>query len=276
MSGVRYFDNHTHSYFSDDSRMDMDDAIRNAMEKGLRGIVFTDHMDLDPPVGMQGFSFEPEPQQAAIDMEVEYFGLNGAKTDFLLLKGIEIGLQEKSFPELRRILSTFKFDCVIGSLHLIDGKDPYVGDYYDPYDYRRAYRHYLEEFYSLMCKMPDFDILGHYDYIVRYASYPEVCISYSEFGDVLDPIFKFLVDNGKTMEINTKTYQLYRGRIPFMDIEVLRRFRELGGEAVSFGSDAHNIARIGENFDWCREMALAAGLKYEVYFRDRQPRFINL
>lgn len=274
----RYIDNHTHSYFSEDSRMDMGDAIRTAMERGLKGIVFTDHIDLDPPagIGIHGFTFDPKAQQEAIDEEVEYFGLNGKKTDFMLLKGIEIGLQDISLPEIRRILSTFRFDCVIGSLHLIDGHDPYLGEYYKPYDYHKAYSHYLEEFYSLICQMPDFDILGHYDYIVRYASYPQVCISYAEFGYALEPTLRFLVEHGKTLEINTKTYQSYKGRTPVLDLEILRRFRELGGEAVSFGSDAHNISRIGDKFDWCREMTLAAGLRYEVFYQNRQPHYIAL
>lgn len=271
-----FFDNHTHSYFSDDSRMDIDDAIRTAMERGLRGIVLTDHIDLDPPEGITGFTFDPAAQQEAIDAEVGYFGLNGSRTDFMLLKGIEIGLQGISLPKIRKILSEFSFDCVIGSLHLIDGHDPYLGEYYKPYGYYVAYSRYLEEMYSLICRMPDFDILGHYDYIVRYAPYPEVCITYAEFGDMLDPILRFLAENGKTLEINTKTYQLYRGRTPVMDIEILRRFKELGGEAISFGSDAHNISRIGENFGWCREMALAAGFRYEVYFKSRRPHLIPL
>ena len=101
-------------------------------------------------------------------------------------------------------------------------------------------------------------------------------IYYAEFRDVLDSILSFLAENGKTMEINTKTYQLFRGRRPELDIAVLKRFRELGGEALSFGSDAHDITRLGDRFDWCREMALAAGFKYEVYFRERRPQMVTL
>ena len=89
-------------------------------------------------------------------------------------------------------------------------------------------------------------------------------------------ILTFLVQNGKTLEINTKTYQLYRGRHPELDINILKRFRELGGEAVSFGSDAHDITRIADRFDWCRQTALAAGLRYEVYYKDRRPGFVAL
>ena len=260
------FDNHSHSYFSADSRMDIVDAVKTAYERGLSGLCLTDHLDFDPPVGVADFTFDVPSQQAAIDEDVEYMGIGRSG----------IGLQDKSMPTIRKILADNRFDCVIASLHLIDGHDPYFGDYYKPYDWRYAYGHYLEEFDRLIRVMPDFDILGHYDYIVRYPDYKEVTIYYSDFADVLDSILTFLAQNGKALEINTKTYQLYRGRHPELDINILKRFRELGGEAVSFGSDAHEITRIADRFDWCRQTALAAGLKYEVYYKDRRPGYIQL
>ena len=73
----RLFDNHSHSYFSEDSRMDIDDAVKTAFEKGLRGICLTDHLDFDAPEGVTEFTFEVPAQQKAIDGTVEYLGLNG-------------------------------------------------------------------------------------------------------------------------------------------------------------------------------------------------------
>ena len=193
--------------------MDIVDAVKTAYERGLVGLCLTDHLDFDPPAGVADFTFDVPSQQTAIDEDVEFLGLNGRGGkygDFQLLKGVEIGLQDKSMSTIRKILADNRFDCVIASLHLIDGHDPYFGDYYRPYDWRYAYGHYLEEFDRLIRVMPDFDILGHYDYIVRYPDYKEVTIYYSDFADVLDSILTFLVQNGKTLEINTKTYQLYR------------------------------------------------------------------
>ncbi len=277
---TRLFDNHTHSYFSTDSRMDIRDAVRSAYERGLKGIVFTDHIDYDPPAGLTPYLFNVPPQQEALEKEIEELGLNGRGGkygDFCLLKGVEIGLQDISLGKIQELLAKHKFDCIIGSLHLIDGQDPYLGQYYKPYDYFYAYSHYLDVFGQLIEQMPDFDILGHYDYIARYPSYPQACITYREFGEYLDPILSFLVRNGKTLEINTKTYKTSRsGRKVELDIEVLKRFRELGGEAISFGSDAHDISRVGDNFDWACEMARAAGLRYEVYFIDRKPYYITI
>ena len=69
------FDNHSHSYFSADSRMDIADAVRTAHERGLAGLCLTDHLDFDPPVGVADFTFDVPSQQAAIDEDVEYMGI---------------------------------------------------------------------------------------------------------------------------------------------------------------------------------------------------------
>ena len=273
-------DNHSHSNFSVDSRMDIDDAVRTAKAKGLGGIVFSDHLDFDPPEGVKIFTFDVPTQQKTLEEHCQYLGVSTTgcprEDAFMVMKGVEIGLQMKSMGKIRDVMKNNSFDSVIASQHLIDDCDPYYGGYYDTLDYKTAYGHYLEEFYKGIVEFGDFDILGHYDYVVRYADYPQVMMSYSEFGDVIDMILKYLVEHGKTFEINTKTYQLYGKRHPELDINILKRFKELGGEALSFGSDAHDTFRIAEKFDWCRECALKAGIEYEVFFSGRKPHFVKL
>ncbi len=277
---TRFFDNHAHSYFSTDSEMDIREAVRTAYEKGLAGIALTDHMDYDAPKGAKPFLVDVPAQQSAIDMVVEEMGLNGRGGqygDFRLCKGIEIGLQDVSMEKIDILTKTYKFDSIIASLHFIDGHDPYYRDYYRGLDYFYAYSHYLDVIYTLLKQNPDFDILGHYDYVARYPDYPQACIRYSEFKDYIEPILVYLVEHGKTLEINTKTYSITRaGQKMELDLDILRRFCELGGEAVSLGSDAHATSHIANLFPWARQVALAAGLKYEVYFVDRQPQYIKL
>lgn len=278
---MKLVDNHTHSYFSEDSGMGIDDAIKTAQAKGLAGIVFTDHLDFDPPAGVKCFTFNVPAEQEAIRFSCDALSVATPRNcrqeeDFMVMSGVEIGIQMKSMEKIRKVMRENRFDTVIASLHLIDGFDPYYGEYYKTLDCRTAYGHYLEEFYNGIQVFEDFDILGHFDYIVRYAPYKETVMRYSEYGDIFDSVLKYLAKNGKTFEINTKTYQLYRDRHPGLDLAVLRRFRELGGEAISFGSDAHNVLRIGDKFEWCRECALAAGIRYEAVFRERKPHYMEL
>lgn len=254
--------------------MTISDAAKRAMEMGLGGICISDHYDFDVPTGAHDFIFDVDIQQAEISRTRKELGLK--EEGFQLLYGIEVGVQAHCMKEIHALMEAHKFDSVVASLHFIEGKDPYHGNYYIPYAYHEAYSRYLEEIYRCISLFDDFDILGHFDYIARYAPYPQATVFYSEFSDVFDRIFSLLISRGKTFEINTKTYQLYRGREPHLDINLLKRFREMGGEAISFGSDAHVTERIGEHFEIFRALSLDAGIKYAVWFKDRKPQYIKL
>ena len=113
--------------------------------------------------------------------------------------------------------------------------------------------------------------MGHYDYITRYAPYPEASILYKDFPDLLDQMLRFLAEEGKALEINTKTYQEYKGRRPVLDPNILRRYLELGGEFVSLGSDSHSPEGVGFGFAAAVEYLKTYGIRYAVHFEGRVP-----
>ncbi|HOO42913.1 MAG TPA: histidinol-phosphatase HisJ family protein [Bacteroidales bacterium] len=261
------FDNHTHSHHSPDSRMNMITAAEKIRELSFRGICFSDHYDFDPPKGIHRFTFHVESQQSDIEH------LKKSYPDLELLKGVEIGIQPVSMEAIDAFMKNHTFDTVIASMHFVRGHDPYHGKYYDTYEFREAYGIYLRDILDCIQTYRDFDILGHFDYIARYSPYREHTISLDEFGDILDPVLRILAETGKTFEINTKTYQPFAHGTPVLDTNILKRFRELGGEAVSLGSDAHSQERIGEQFDYYSEVLKHCGFRYGVYYKKREPVF---
>ncbi len=275
---MKFFDNHNHSTFSPDSHSTVEAAIRRAMELGLAGLAITDHYDIDAPSRDQEFLFDPAAQQAEIDKVVMALGRDIQNSGFQVMKGIEVGLQPASMEKIKNFTSAYNFDTVIASIHFVDGTDPYMGTYYGDKDYFTAYSHTLEVMYETAVAYRDFDILGHYDYVARYSPYPEGCrdITLAKFGDWIEPILKFLAQEGKTFELNTKTYQNHKGYIPQLDTAILRRFRELGGEALSLGSDSHNPNRIGDSFEKYAHIAKQCGFRYLVYFQERKPQYYKI
>ncbi len=267
---IALFDNHTHSYFSDDGKMSIDECAKAAEEMGLAGLSITDHYDFDVPSGVMKFQFDPIEQQREIDR------VASENRKITLLKGIEIGVQSHCIEEIKSFSKRYSFDCVIASLHFINGLDPYHGNYYTNYNYKEAYGKYLEEIYRCISLFEDFDILGHFDYIARYSPYAESTIYLSDFEEIISEILKLIVNKGKTFEINTKTYQIYRGKEPLLDLSILKKFVEFGGEAISFGSDAHSTNRLGENFNRFIEIAKSAGIKYEAYFHKREMNYLSI
>ena len=267
---MRFYDNHTHSHFSPDSRMNLQQCISKAAELGIAGISITDHLDIDAPGSKDYFYFSPIEQQAAIEQ------LSGQYPNLEIFKGIEVGLQDCCMDKIKEFTSKYTFDVVIASQHFIDSTDPYYGEYYVGKTAEQAYNRAYEVMYKNIIDFEDFDILAHYDYIARYAPYTPRDIKYAQYADVLEPILKFLAEEGKALEINTNTYRERNGYTPVLDIDILKRFRELGGEAVSLGSDAHEPWRITDNFEKYAQIIANCGFKYTVHFKGRKPIFDKL
>ena len=59
-------------------------------------------------------------------------------------------------------------------------------------------------------------------------------------------------------------------------MDILKRFRELGGEIITIGSDAHRPDDIAYRFGDAYEYVKAAGFKAIASFRNKQPEFIDL
>lgn len=264
------FDNHNHSQFSfDGKKTSVEASALAAMEKGLGGICFSDHCDF-PPM-LEKFK-DIGPEQLDIAMQQAEIDRVQAKTgnQFRILKGIEIGMFEERRNHIREVLKDNTFDLIIASVHYIDQTDPYYGDYYEGKDWKEAYGKYLETIYREMTWLGDFDIMGHYDYIVRYAPYPQTSIRYRDFSDIFDAMFRYLIEEGKALEINTKSYMTYHGREVTLDTEVLRRYRDMGGEIISLGSDSHDAQRPGDRFPHFASLLRSLGFRWSAYYDHRR------
>ena len=276
---MQLFDNHNHSQFSFDGwRSSVEGCARAALEAGLSGIAFTDHCDFFIPEAkiLNGNpvseTFDVSLQQEEIDRVqtlIEARAVPGDK-GLKLLKGIEIGMHENHHEDIRRVLSENSFDQIIASVHYLDGVDPYYGVYYEDKDWKRAYGMYLETILTEMKWLEDFDIMGHFDYIVRYAPYPETCLRYRDFSDILDEMMTYIIHEGKALEINTKSYQDHKGRLVTLDTDILRRYRELGGEIISLGSDSHAPSKVGYGFESFAELLKSFGFRWTAHYEKRK------
>jgi histidinol-phosphatase (PHP family) len=167
-------------------------------------------------------------------------------------------------------LNANSFDQIIASVHYIEQSDPFYGGFYDGKDWKQAYGRYLEKIYSEMTWLKDFDIMGHYDYIARYAPYEQTSITYRDFSDIFDTMFRYLIEEGKALELNTKGYVPYKGRTIEPDLEVLKRYREMGGEIISLGSDSHDACRTGDRFTEAAAMLKSLGFRWTAHYEKRK------
>ena len=268
------FDNHNHSQFSfDGKKTTVEASARSASSKGLGGIAFTDHCDYYIPTFKTAYEsvvpeqFDIKAQQEEID---RVRAVMCSSEGFKILKGIEIGMYDECHDEIRKTLTDNNFDQIIASIHYLEKTDPYYGGFYEGKDWKQAYGIYLETIYREMTWMKDFDIVGHFDYVARYSPYPQDGMPYKDFSDIFDAIFRYLIEEGKALEINTKSCTGTHGRKTTLDNNVLLRYREMGGEIITLGSDSHLAEHVAEGFDEAAALLKSLGFRWNAHYEERK------
>ena len=155
---------------------------------------------------------------------------------------------------------------------MLQGRDPYYRENFAELTDEELYRAMFEETLTIVKRVDDFDSLGHLDYIVRYGREQERSYSYDANKEIIDEILKHLIANGKGLELNTAGLKY---GLPFAHPypEILRRYRELGGEIITVGSDGHKPEHLAYDFQKVEGILSACGFKYYTEFRQRKPIF---
>ena len=260
------FDYHIHSRVSFDGHDRGLHMALAAKEAGLREICFTDHLDYDPLGKMGVLAFDTAAYQA------EYDGLEvpGLK----IRKGMEFGLAVDNRAQFQKDLQRRHFDFVLGSIHFVDDLDVYFPDFWEGKTVFEAERRYLETTLDCVRLHDAFDVLAHLTYIGKSTAHPAPRpIPYASHREIVDEILKLLAEKGKGLELNTSGLDRCGGFLPTADY--FRRFKELGGQIVTVGSDAHTAARVGQySMEACESLRDIFG--YVCTFEDRKPIFHKL
>lgn len=265
-----YSDSHIHSSFSADSDADMEQLIQRAISLDMKYISITDHQDFDYPDLNLKFDLNIEEYYQTIQsLQIKY----ADKINILL--GVETGIEPHLHNKITDFVKQVPFDFIIGSSHLVYRKDPYSPEFFQN---RSDLECFEEYFHSILVNLKvhsEFDIYGHLDYIVRYSPNKNVNYSYSVYSDIIDEILKTLIRMNKGIEINTAGFK-YGLQTTNPCPEIIKRYKELGGELITIGSDAHTPEYIGHEFDKAAGILSSCGFSYYNVFRNRQPIFLKL
>ena len=261
-----------HSSFSSDSSTPMENMIRRSIELGLKGITFTEHLDPDYPVTPDGLDFSldiPAYREKLQKLQDTY------RDQIQVRFGIELGLQMHLRDYFYSLLAETPFDFIIGSSHLVHGYDPYYPEFFEGRKEFYCYMEYFESILENISVYDGFDVYGHIDYVVGYGPEKNRQYSYGRYKDILDEILKRLIFMGKGIELNTGGYHYGLGE-PNPCVAVIRRYRELGGEIITIGADAHTPDKVAYAFDRAACVLEDCGFRYYTVFKNRHPEFISL
>lgn len=281
---MNLIDCHTHTQFSVDSDADISEMIEKACLLGLAAYAVTDHCECN-----RWYSEDHYPDEDTYryydfgtDFENSVSAVTSLKEKysgrFKLICGVEMGQATHDFDIAEKIVSDSRVDFVIGSMHQLPKTEDFAFIEYDKMSrqdiYGLAERYFLE--INKLCKWGKFDVLGHLTYILRYINGTAgINLDINPFDEVIADSLKTLIEKGKGIEINTSGLRQKYGDV-FPSLKYVKLFRELGGEILSIGSDAHTVADLGSGITEGAKIALEAGFKYLCYFKERKPNFLKI
>lgn len=285
MNQIIKSDSHLHSGFSADSDTTMEAMVKRAIALGMPSVCFTDHMDYDFPAIFLNqdmtFLFDMDEYLREIDR------LSSVYTQITIYKGVELGLKKNLTDRCNQLISSYPLDFVIGSTHLVDDFDPYFPEYWEDKTEREGILRYYEATLDNIRAGIDYHVYGHIDYIIRYTptqkelrrqgrqdeEYTQKCLH--ESLEVIDEILKNILAQGKGIELNTAGLKYGLGH-PHPHEMILKRYRELGGEIITVGSDGHEPDYLAFGFDKVPDILKSCGFRYYTIFQNKKPVMLPL
>jgi histidinol-phosphatase (PHP family) len=243
----------------------MKDCIDRAILLGFDEICFTEHIDYGFP---NAFCCDCNSYlKNFLEFQEAY------KNQIILKFGIEFGVQEHHINYFQKIFNNYPFDFVLMSFHQVEDKELWNQDFQrgktqDEYNYI-----YFDEMYNSVKAFDDFSVLAHMDLLRRYDLYGEYPFSKSK--DQIEQIFKLIIEKGKGIEVNTSSYR-YNLKDLTPSTDILKFYKEMGGEIITIGSDSHCEKHLGSHIKEVREILKTLGYKYFCTFDKMKPIFHKL
>lgn len=272
-------DMHVHTRWSSDAKTPVEEQIERAIALGMKQICITDHQDYDAPAFPPDyFTFLLDDKGDDETIKAYLSDLTRVKEQYAdrieVLLGIELGIQPHIVDKLNQVAETFPFDYIIGSTHTFQKMDAEDARHYEGVSIEAAVRQYFEDELVNVKGFHGFDAAGHMDFVLRYGPGAAETFTYAKYGDIIDEILKELIQSGRGIECNTSKFKAKNMINP--NRSIIKRYRELGGEIITFGSDAHVSERLGEGFVEAGQIVKDCGLDYYAVFRQHKPEFYKI
>jgi histidinol-phosphatase (PHP family) len=265
MGSVLPPDNHVHTEWSWDTpgEASMVRSCEQALVAGVPSVAFTDHLDFTTrtdgdQITVQNIDPRPYPAMRPLDVTGYLATIEKCRQrypDLRILSGAEIGEAHLWGASAGAVVAAARFDRVLGSVHAVpfEGRLTAADHLFRRMPVQAAMRRYFAEVVRLVEGSDIFEVLAHLDFPRRM--WPRAAEPYDErtFEPEYRTVLRALAASGRILEVNTKS--------PLPSADLLRWWRDAGGRAVSFGSDAHQPWRVGARFKLAVDIVEAAGFR---------------
>lgn len=262
------YDTHTHTSYSMDASVSPDDMAKAAADNGLNYIAFTDHYNADYFNINETYRANSAELKYPFDVKGQLKGVAETREKFsgkiYVGAGVECGYSKDSEDIYVDTLDVREYDVIINSVHTVFGEDIYDKRFFDNKTREKVLKDYLYLVRESIEAKWNYNIIGHIGYISRRMPYEKKLITLDEFSVEIDDILKAIIAKDKCLELNTQTKNTPYTFLP--SEEILKRYFELGGKKISFGSDTHVIGRIADKYDVTAKIAREIGFEGFTYY----------
>jgi histidinol-phosphatase (PHP family) len=247
---------------------------RLAVERGLAEIAFSDHLDSNPVDECYGL-FIAADFCGEVDECRERYG-----DRLRILKSAELGEPHLYVTEIENVIGDEPFDFLTGAIHWVGDDIVSVdckagqADQTSSASWVSLYDRYFDDVLRAV-ECANFDVLAHLDLAKRFGVNYLGAFDVELYREQIEAILRTMIDRAIALEVNTSGYR-QPCREPFPGLETLRLYRQLGGELITVGSDAHRSEHLGLNIEAGLALIRSAGFRSITLYRDRVPSQMSL
>lgn len=275
-----FADYHVHTEFSDDSVYPMEQVVKDAVAMKMDEICFTDHVDYGikddwdsgKPIvyrGQEPLANVDYPAYEAKIRQLQYT----YRAQIAIKMGMEFGMQTHTIPQYEALFQRYPFDFIILSIHQVEDKEFWTQDFQKGRSQEEYNLRYYEEMRGVIKRYQNYSVLGHLDLITRYDE--NGVYSYEKVEPIISDILKAVIENGKGIEFNT-SYHRYGLKDTTPSVKILERYRELGGDIVTIGSDSHSPSHLGTYIEEAKQLLKSMGFRYFCTYDKMKPIYHKL
>ncbi len=243
----------------------MSEMVATAYSLGLEQIAITDHYDEDYANKLYGDS---GPDYVLYHNQVDAQRENFAGK-IKVVRGLEVGIQKHITDKCSQTVMAYPYDFIIGSFHCAEKRELYGGDFLRGRSLKNSFVSFYEEVYACLSIYKDYSVVGHFNLLERYA---DKAPDHSWYWDIIEATFKMIIADGKGLEFNTSSFRYDMGDTLTPCVEMLKLYKELGGEIITVGSDAHRPEHLANHFALAEEVLKGVGFRYLTTFESLAPR----
>ncbi len=269
-----YFaDYHIHTAYCGHAEGTAVGMVRRAVQLGLMEIGFTGHFPYPDgfvdPLANCVIPREKFPQYISEILKLQ----EDFRGKILIRLAAEIDYLPKYVEQTRKMVQTYPFDYIMGSVHILENKqidysEELLSQYIEQLGgvqrlWENYWQHIEELISSELC-----DIVAHFDLPKKFGVSKPV----KDDTERVDHLLNLMKDRNSVLEINTGGIDRSYNQEPYPSLNIIRMASEKKLD-ITLGSDAHRPQEIGRHFKTIREMLRSLGWRYVVVFQNREKSY---